>query len=129
MDLSGLIRQTSRLRDPNSPPEGPRTLRILRPQAVRAQKMQKLNISERLDFWPDLKLLFVMVIFPAIGNSIQFWVQDNLLKKTDWHQRDSIVRDSYFKENPERGTASRLLNQRILRNTSFNRMNSGPERL
>ena len=33
-----------------------------------------------LDLYPKVKLVWIMVIFPLILNSIQFWVQDNILK-------------------------------------------------
>jgi len=41
--------------------------------------------------YPDLKLVLIMIIVPIILNSIQFWVQDNILKgkkeniKKRWH--------------------------------------------
>jgi uncharacterized protein YqhQ len=33
-----------------------------------------------LKTFPDLKLVFIMIIVPIILNSIQFWIQDNILK-------------------------------------------------
>ena len=33
-----------------------------------------------LTAYPNLKLLIIMIFIPLIFNSIQFWVQDNILK-------------------------------------------------
>mmetsp|Transcript_29966 Transcript_29966/g.34341 ORF Transcript_29966/g.34341 Transcript_29966/m.34341 type:complete len:88 (-) Transcript_29966:20-283(-) len=30
--------------------------------------------------YPDLKLVLIMIVVPIILNSIQFWLQDNILK-------------------------------------------------
>ena len=42
------------------------------------------NLSDILLGWlkkyPDLKLVLIMIIVPIILNSIQFWIQDNILK-------------------------------------------------
>lgn len=44
----------------------------------------------------DLKLFVVMVIVPFIGNAVQFWLTDTILKKKEWTDRDKVVRGSFF---------------------------------
>ena len=36
------------------------------------------------DGHPNLELTFVMIIVPFILNSLQYWIQDNFLKGTDY---------------------------------------------
>lgn len=43
---------------------------------------------------PKLKLIFVMIIFPIVFNSLQFWITDNIIKS------EKIENDfSYFQNN------------------------------
>lgn len=56
-----------------------------------------------LNFWAKFKLFVVMILVPIIGNIIQFWITDTILKKKDWSERDRLVRKYYFLENEEIG--------------------------
>ena len=43
---------------------------------------------------PNLELLWVMVIVPFTLNSLQYWVQDNFLKGTDYIQNSKKNKDN-----------------------------------
>lgn len=43
-----------------------------------------------------MKLFFVMIIYPGIGNVMQMWIQDSILKKKKFTRRDTVVKTSYF---------------------------------
>lgn len=43
-----------------------------------------------LNGMPNLKLIIVMVFVPLILNGIQFWIQDNFLKKNDIQKSEII---------------------------------------
>lgn len=42
-----------------------------------------------------------MIAVPIVGNIIQFWLTDTILKKKDWTERDKSIRKQYFLENDE----------------------------
>lgn len=52
-----------------------------------------------LGFTPDIKLFFVVIIFPLFANTLFFWISDNILKKKQWSQNEERIRTSYFEEN------------------------------
>jgi len=40
-----------------------------------------------------------MIIIPGVGNAIQFWIQDSILKKTEWKTDEIPIRESLWHEN------------------------------
>eukprot|EP01016_Furgasonia_blochmanni_P024316 TRINITY_DN2620_c0_g1_i6.p1 TRINITY_DN2620_c0_g1~~TRINITY_DN2620_c0_g1_i6.p1 ORF type:complete len:214 (-),score=44.62 TRINITY_DN2620_c0_g1_i6:402-1043(-) len=51
-----------------------------------------------LKTFPNLKLVIVMVIIPCVMNTVQFWVQDNFLKKNDFDSSDRGIINEYYDE-------------------------------
>eukprot|EP01017_Pseudomicrothorax_dubius_P047298 TRINITY_DN8476_c0_g1_i3.p1 TRINITY_DN8476_c0_g1~~TRINITY_DN8476_c0_g1_i3.p1 ORF type:complete len:126 (-),score=23.67 TRINITY_DN8476_c0_g1_i3:91-468(-) len=56
-------------------------------------------IFQSLHQSPLLKLLVVMVAVPTIMNSIQFWIQDNFLKKHLDEKDDPEIKSLFFEED------------------------------
>jgi hypothetical protein len=48
------------------------------------------------DFSKDLKLFFVMILFPLVANVLAFWISDNLLKKKIWFENEQSLKKSFF---------------------------------
>jgi len=48
------------------------------------------------DFSKDLKLFFVMILFPLVANVLAFWISDNLLKKKIWFEHEQSLKKSFF---------------------------------
>ena len=49
-----------------------------------------------LDFSIDLKLFFVLIIFPFFVNTLVFWISDSLLKKKSFAPEEEILRESFY---------------------------------
>lgn len=49
-----------------------------------------------LSFSTDLKLFFVLILFPLTANVIIFWISDGLLKKKKWRPEEEILQESFY---------------------------------
>lgn len=49
-----------------------------------------------LDFSIDLKLFFVLIVFPFFVNTLVFWISDSLLKKKSFAPEEEILRESFY---------------------------------
>jgi len=47
-------------------------------------------------FSADLKLFFVLIIFPLFANVCIFWISDQLLKKKKWDPEETNLKDSFY---------------------------------
>lgn len=50
------------------------------------------------EFSADLKLFFVLIIFPLFANICIFWISDSLLKKKKWDPEDVNLQESFYEE-------------------------------
>lgn len=65
-------------------------------------KFMKLLSTVALSWlWPEIKMFFVQIIWPGVGNTIQMWIQDTILKKKKFTRSDIVVRSSYFTAEAE----------------------------
>eukprot|EP01016_Furgasonia_blochmanni_P015860 TRINITY_DN1887_c0_g1_i7.p2 TRINITY_DN1887_c0_g1~~TRINITY_DN1887_c0_g1_i7.p2 ORF type:complete len:257 (-),score=20.39 TRINITY_DN1887_c0_g1_i7:908-1678(-) len=51
-----------------------------------------------LDSYANIKLVVVVIIVPCIMNSVQFWIQDTFLKKTDFGTDDRRIVSKYYED-------------------------------
>lgn len=50
---------------------------------------------------PSVKIIFVLVIAPAFFNCLMVWIQDSLLKKTDFSQEEKDLLYNFFYEGED----------------------------
>lgn len=57
----------------------------------------------------DLKLFFVLIIFPLFVNTFIFWISDSLLKKKKWDPEEANIRESFYEHNDSRIARENLI--------------------
>ncbi|EAR95922.2 vaculolar membrane protein (macronuclear) [Tetrahymena thermophila SB210] len=81
-----------------------------------------------LESFVKLKLIIVMVIVPAILNAIQFWIQDNFLKKNDFNsmEKEYVACQIYENEESQDDTIRRTQNDLQMAPTQTKPSSSSP---
>lgn len=59
-------------------------------------------IIKLVNFSPILKILAVLILFPILGNTLQFLIQDYILKMKNVHESDYEIVSKYYETVLER---------------------------